>query len=219
MVNKNLFEQMQALYKDWFVNFEPFGGVRPSGWNNTNIYAIANIIYGAPFASKLFNTDGLGKPIIRIRDLKEQTFVTFTTEEHPKGHLIQPGDIVVGMDGEFRPYIWGNEPAWLNQRVCIFESNRPRGKAFVLYTIKPLLNKIEQTQVATTVIHIGKKDFDAFEIVLPDEATLDSFDSITAPMVEKIVNNSLQNKRLAVLRDTLLPKLMSGELDVSKIEL
>lgn len=218
-INNNLFEQMQALYKAWFVDFEPFGGVRPSNWNDMNIYAIANIIYGAPFASKLFNTDGLGKPIIRIRDLKEQAFVTFTTEEHPKGHLIQPGDIVVGMDGEFRPYIWGNEPAWLNQRVCIFESNRPQGKAFVLYTIKPLLNKIEQTQVATTVIHIGKKDFDAFEIVLPDEATLDSFDSITAPMIEQIVNNRLQNKRLAVLRDTLLPKLMSSELDVSNIEL
>lgn len=218
-INNNLFEQMQALYKAWFVDFEPFGGVRPSNWNDTNIYAIANIIYGAPFASKLFNTDGLGKPIIRIRDLKEQAFVTFTTEEHPKGNLIQPGDIVVGMDGEFRPYIWGNEPAWLNQRVCIFESNRPQGKAFVLYTIKPLLNKIEQTQVATTVIHIGKKDFDAFEIVLPDEATLDSFDSITAPMIEQIVNNRLQNKRLAVLRDTLLSKLMSSELDVSNIEL
>ena len=70
-----------------------------------------------------------------------------------------------------------------------------------------------------TVIHIGKKDFDAFEIILPDEATLDSFDSITAPMIKQIVNNRLQNKRLAVLRDTLLPKLMSGELDVSDIEL
>lgn len=218
-INNNLLEQMQALYKAWFVDFEPFGGVRPSSWNDTNIYTVANIIYGAPFASKLFNTDGLGKPIIRIRDLKEQIFVTFTTEEHPKGHLIQPGDIVVGMDGEFRPYIWGNESAWLNQRVCIFESKRPQGKAFLLYTIKPLLNKIEQTQVATTVIHIGKKDFDAFEIVLPDEATLDSFDSITAPMIEQIVNNRLQNKRLAVLRDTLLPKLMSGELDVSNIDL
>lgn len=218
-INNDLFEQMQALYKAWFVDFEPFGGVRPLNWNDTNIYAIANIIYGAPFASKLFNTDGLGKPIIRIRDLKEQAFVTFTTEEHLKGHLIQPGDIVVGMDGEFRPYIWGNEPAWLNQRVCIFESNRPQGKAFVLYTIKPLLNKIEQIEVATTVIHIGKKDFDAFEIILPDEATLDSFDSITAPMIEQIVNNRLQNKRLAVLRDTLLPKLMSGGLDVSDIDL
>lgn len=218
-INCNLEQQAQAIFKSWFVDFEPFGGVRPSSWNNTNIYAIANIIYGAPFASKLFNADGLGKPIIRIRDLKEQEFVTFTTEEHPKGHLIQPGDIVVGMDGEFRPYIWGNEPAWLNQRVCIFESNRPQGKAFVLYTIKPLLNKIEQTQVATTVIHIGKKDFDAFEIVLPDEATLDSFDSITAPMIEQIVNNRLQNKRLAVLRDTLLPKLMTGEIDVSEVEI
>ncbi len=218
-INKNLFEQMQALYKAWFVDFEPFGGFRPSDWSDTNIYTIANIIYGAPFASKLFNTDGLGKPIVRIRDLKEQSLVTFTTEEHPKGHLIHPGDIVVGMDGEFRPYIWGNEPAWLNQRVCIFECHRPQGKAFVLYTIKPFLNKIEQTQIATTVIHIGKKDFDAFEIVLPDEATLENFDSLTAPMIEKIVNNRLQNKRLAVLRDTLLPKLMSAELDISNIDL
>lgn len=70
---------MQALYKAWFVDFEPFGGVRPSNWNDTNIYAIANIIYGAPFASKLFNTDGLGKPIIRIRDLKEQEFRAAST--------------------------------------------------------------------------------------------------------------------------------------------
>ncbi len=219
ILNNNLFEQMQALYKAWFIDFKPFNGIRPENWKDTNIYAIANIIYGAPFASKLFNTDGLGKPIIRIRDLKEQLFVTFTTEEHPKGHLIHPGDIVVGMDGEFRPYLWGNEPAWLNQRVCIFENNRPQGKAFVIYTIKPLLNKIEQTQVATTVIHIGKKDFDSFRIILPDETTLNNFDSITAPMIDKIVNNCLENKKLTVLRDKLLPKLISGEIDISNINL
>lgn len=210
---------MQALYKSWFVDFEPFGGTQPANWQTTDIYSIANIIYGAPFASKLFNTEGIGKPIIRIRDLKEQEFVTFTTEEHPKGHLIQPGDIVVGMDGEFRPYIWGNDEAWLNQRVCIFNSNRPNGKAFVLYTIKPLLNHIEQTQVATTVIHIGKKDYDAFEILLPTEDILNQFDSITAPMVRQIVNNRLENKRLSKLRDALLPKLMSGELYVSEIDI
>ena len=210
---------MQALYKSWFVDFEPFNGVKPANWTNADIYSIANIIYGAPFASKLFNTDGIGKPIIRIRDLKEQEFVTFTTEKHPKGHLIHPGDIVVGMDGEFRPYIWGNEEAWLNQRVCIFENKRPKGKAFVLYTIKPLLNVIEQTQVATTVIHIGKKDYDAFDIQLPDDKTLNRFDEITAPMIDQIVNNRLANKRLSNLRDILLPKLMSGELDASDIDI
>ena len=210
---------MQALYKSWFVDYEPYNGTKPANWNKTDIYSIANIIYGAPFASKLFNTEGLGKPIIRIRDLKEQTFVTYTTEDHPKGHLIQPGDIVVGMDGEFRPYLWGNEEAWLNQRVCIFENKRLNGKAFLLYTIKPLLNVIEQTQVATTVIHIGKKDFDAFEIFLPDDDSLNRFDEITSPMVEQIVNNRLENKRLSNLRDVLLPKLMSGEINVSEIDL
>ena len=217
--NNNLGQQMEALYKSWFIDFEPFKGAKPENWSKTDIYSIADIIYGAPFSSKLFNTDGIGKPIIRIRDLKNQEFVTYTTEEHPKGHLIQPGDIIVGMDGEFRPYIWGNESAWLNQRVCIFENKRPKGKAFVFFTIKPLLNVIEQTQVATTVIHIGKKDYDAFEITLPDKTSLDRFDEITAPMIDQIVTNRLENKRLATLRDALLPKLMSGELDVSNIDL
>ena len=78
---------------------------------------------------------------------------------------------------------------------------------------------VEQTQVATTVIHIGKKDFDAFEILLPSEDVLNQFDEITTPMVEQIVNNRLENKRLSNLRDALLPKLMSGELDVSNIDL
>ena len=216
-INKNLQEQMEALHRSWFIDYAPLGGTKPSNWIKADIYSIANIIYGAPFASKLFNTEGLGKPIIRIRDLKEQTFVTYTTEIHPKGHLIQPGDIVVGMDGEFRTYIWGNSDAWLNQRVCIFESKLPSDKAFMLYTIKPLPNVIEQTQVATTVIHIGKKDYDAFEIVLPDRKTLDQFGEITTPMLERIVNNSIENKKLAKLRDALLPQLMSGEIDVSDV--
>ena len=218
-INNNLEQQAQALYKAWFVDFEPFGGTKPSNWQKSDIYSVANIIYGAPFSSKLFNTEGLGKPIIRIRDLKEQAFITYTTEVHPKGHLIQPGDIVVGMDGEFRPYLWGNTEAWLNQRVCIFENKNSNDKAFVLFSIKPLLNVIEQTQVATTVIHIGKKDYDTFEILLPDRKTLDDFGAITAPMINQIVNNCLENKHLVSLRDTLLPRLMSGELDVSDIDL
>lgn len=218
-INSNLFEQMESLYKSWFVHYDAFNGIKPEHWKKTDIYAISNIIYGAPFASKLFNTEGEGKPIIRIRDLKEQSFVTYTTEEHPKGYLLQPADIVVGMDGGFRPYIWGNSEAWLNQRVCVFDNLRKNGKAFLYYTIKPLLNVIEQTQVATTVIHIGKKDFDAFEIILPDNEILDKFDDITSPMIQQIVSNSFENKRLAATRDALLPKLMSGEIDLSNISI
>lgn len=216
-INDNLQQQMATLFDSWFVKFVPFGGFCPSNWHESDIYSIADIIYGAPFASKLFNTVGEGKPIIRIRDLKDQQFATYTTERHPKGYLLQHGDIVVGMDGEFRPYIWANDEAWLNQRVCVFANKRQNGKAFLYHTIKPLLYRIEQTQVATTVIHIGKKDYDAFRFMLPSADVLDRFDELTAPMISCIVTNGLENMRLAALRDVLLPKLVSGELNVSDL--
>ena len=80
----------------------------PTSWTQTGIYSLANIIYGAPFASKQFNTEGNGKPIIRIRDLKDQQFATYTTEMHPKGYLLQPGDIVrldTKVDQELSVYV------------------------------------------------------------------------------------------------------------------
>lgn len=226
-INHNLQQQFQALFDSWFKRFEPFSqpkyeselGLIPEGWSVKDIYSISSIIYGAPFSSKLFNDEHKGSPIVRIRDLKTQNTSTYTTEIHPKGYLIQNGDIIVGMDGEFRPYIWGSGEAWLNQRVCVFENKRPKGKVFLFCSIKPLLNLIEQTEVATTVIHIGKQDFDAFRIVMPPIEILNAFDDITAPMCNRIVNNIMENHRLSVLRDSLLPRLMSGEINVSEVEL
>ena len=214
-INRNLEEQAQVIFKNWFVDFEPFGGVKPKNWIQSDIYNIARIIYGAPFSSKLFNTEKNGKPIYRIRDLKEQVSEVYTSEEIDDAYLIQPKDIVVGMDGEFRPYIWGGEPGWLNQRVCVFENKRPKGKAFLYFSIKPLLDQVEKTQVATTVIHIGKKDFDRFEITLPSNEVLDSFDKLTNPIIDEIVANRQENQRLTTLRNALLPKLMSGEINVA----
>lgn len=201
------------------MDFEPFGGVKPNEWTKSDIYSISRIIYGAPFKSNLFNNEKNGIPIVRIRDLKSQELNTFTTEEHPKGYLIKNGDIVVGMDGEFRPYIWGNNEAWLNQRVCVFDNIRPSGKFFLYFTIKPLLDIVEKTEIATTVIHIGKQDFDAFEFFMPTDDILSKYESISSPMYNQIVNNKVENKHLSILRDTLLPKLMNGEIDVSEVEI
>ena len=219
---------MQVLYNEWFKEFNPFKnnsfkdtvlGKIPEKFTIEDIYSISNVIYGAPFKSNLFNEEKNGKPIIRIRDLKNQNMKTYTPENHPKGYLLQKGDIIVGMDGEFRTYFWGNDEAWLNQRVCVFDNKRRKGKAFLYYTLKPLLEFIEKTEVGTTVIHIGKNDFDEFKIILPDEDTLDKFDEITNPMVWQIVQNMIQNRRLENLRDTLLPKLMNGEIDLDNIEI
>ena len=222
-INRNLLEQLDALYDNWFGKYKPFnigiggdpGYALEDGWQIRDIYSIAEVIYGAPFTSKKFNTEGKGKPIVRIRDLKNQELCTYTPEEHPKEYLLQPGDIVVGMDGEFRPYIWGNEEAWLNQRVCVFNNVRKNGKAYVYCTIKPLLYSVETTEVATTVIHIGKKDYDEFRVVLPPEDILVEFEAVSKPIFDRIVEGQLENRRLTKLRNGLLPKLMSGELDVS----
>ena len=122
-INQNLEAQAQAIFKSWFIDFEPFKngkfidselGKIPEGWKVESIYSISEVIYGAPFSSNLFNNKQLGTPIIRIRDLPNEASNTYTTESHPKGYLIKQGDIVVGMDGEFKAYLWGGDNAWLN---------------------------------------------------------------------------------------------------------
>ena len=236
----------QALFKSWFVDFDPVHakargeppqgmdnataalfpdsfeeselGMIPKGWRVGSIYDIASVIYGAPFASKKFNTENLGIPLIRIRDLKSENPGVYTEEIHPKGYLVQPGDLVVGMDGEFRAYIWGGTPAWLNQRVCVFMPKGDYSSAYVNYTIKPQLASVEATETATTVIHLGKNDIDHFKSIIPDTTILKLFSEITSPIYSKIVEGKLKAQTLAQLRDTLLPKLISGQLRLPEAE-
>ena len=151
------------------------------------------------------------KDLFDAEYLKTQKFITYTEEIHPRGYYLSLGDIVVGMDGEFKPYFWSNNKAWLNQRVCVFQNKNPLDKAFVYYSIKPLLQEVEQTEVATTVIHIGKNDFDLFKIILPSRDVLDKFGNLTSPIIKSIINNKFESLKLEKLRDILLPKLMLEE--------
>ena len=85
--------------------------------------------------------------------------------------------------------------------------------------MKPLLYSVEATEVATTAIHIGKKDYDEFRVVLPPENILIRFEEISRQLFDEIVANQLENRRLVTLRELLIPKLMSGEIDVSNIKI
>lgn len=217
--NHNLEEQAQALYKSWFVDFEPFKdgkfidsdlGMIPAGWHVGSIYDIANIYYGAPFNSALFNAENKGVPLIRIRDLAKQEAGVYTEEIHPKGRLSSKGDILVGMDGEFSAYIWGGENSWINQRITLFEPHSGVGHFFLIETIRPQLKAVELSEVATTVIHIGKSDYDKFKVLIPEKTVLEKFRSLTEPLYEQYVGNLSNARSLASTRDILLPKLMSG---------
>ena len=193
-------------------------GEIPEGWSVSSIYEIADVVYGAPFKSKLFNQIGDGTPLIRIRDLKNERPGVRTPEEHPKGYLVQNGDLLVGMDGEFKPYIWGSGPAWMNQRVCCFKPKDSYSVGLIKGFIEPQLRELELTATATTVIHLGKGDINRFEFLNSGSPLLRVFSKITNSLIEQIIMNKSSTSTLEQLRNALLPKLLSGELSVSDAE-
>lgn len=242
--NATLESIAQALFKSWFIAFDPVRakaegrepegmdaataalfpaefeesalGLIPKSWRVGSMYEVANVIYGAPFSSKQFNTDANGHPLVRIRDLRDEAPGVWTPEVHPKGYLLRPGDIVVGMDGEFRAYLWGGVPAWMNQRVCCFQPVAPHCAAFVRCAIAGPLAHIEATEVATTVIHLGKGDIDRFMVVVPPAAVASAFANVADPLYTRIVTNKAHARQLSELRDALLPRLISGKLRLAE---
>lgn len=245
-MNRTLEATARAIFKSWFVDFDPvrakMDGRQPEGmdaqtaalfpaafedselgmipkvWRVVNISEIAKVIYGASFSSKLFNTEEKGLPLVRIRDLPTNKPQVFTDENHPKGTIVNAGDILVGMDGEFRAYVWQGATALLNQRVCKFFPEKGIPKAFLLHSLIEPLAFYERSKVGTTVIHLGKGDIDTIKIILPHQTILQAFGKVTNSLFEKILVNSAESNCFANLRDTLLPKLMSGELRVVEAE-
>ena len=223
-VNAKLEEIAQNLFKEWFVDFGPFKndkfvdselGPIPEGWRVGSVYEYVNVVYGAPYKSDKFNENGLGLPLIRIRDLKTNKPQVSTEEILPQTEYVEAGDIVAGMDAEFIPFIWKGEKGLLNQRVCKLKPQVVGiDDLFVMYLMLPHLIFTQSYKVGTTVSHIGKSDFDKFVSVLPPLDIVLHFSEKIAPMRSEIVRLSKETRELATLRDTLLPKLMSGEIEV-----
>lgn len=227
-INDNLEQQAQALYKSWFVDFEPFKdgefeeselGLIPKGWSTGNIYKYINVIYGAAYKSNLFNENKEGYPLIRIRDLKTFSPQFYTTEVLPQTEYIKSGDVVAGMDAEFIPCLWQGETGVLNQRCCKFVGkDKEINNLFVLHLVKPELEYVQSYKTGTTVSHLGKADIDRFIVILPDEAIVHQFSKICRPLLDEQNKCAAEIRRLTNLRDALLPKLMSGELKIKEID-
>jgi type I restriction enzyme S subunit len=238
-MSQTLESMARALFKSWFVDFDPVrakaegrahglpqeiaqlfpssfcdsgSGEIPCGWTVESVYRIANVIYGAPFRSALFNDQHEGAPLIRIRDLETHDPQIHTPENHPRGYLVSPGDLVVGMDGEFRAHRWRGPKAWLNQRLCCFKpvGNTPR--AFVHYSIEDLLRFFEGSKTGTTVIHLGKGDIDTFRILVPPRPVLGAFAAIVDPIDGRLLVAAQEARSLHSSREHILPSLLTGRM-------
>lgn len=179
-----------------------------------SIYEVASVTYGAPFSSKLFAEPGEGRPLIRIRDLHSQCPGIWTTEAREGARLIVPGDIVVGMDAEFRAHLWAGRSGWLNQRVCAFDPAPGVSLAYLLEVIKRPLAFYEATKGGTTVIHLGKRDIDEFRVPKPPTDVMAQLIRDADPLLTHAVGLRRENESLRAVRDALLPKLVSGQIRI-----
>lgn len=195
-------EAAMRLYREWF------GDGRQE---KVLLVDVASVTYGFPFVGKLFNDKGLGLPIIRIRNVPEGLSKDFTTEKAPDRYIVKDGDILIGMDGEFYVNFWSGGDAYLVQRTCRLRPNDAHMFGFVLEAIKGPIRAFQSAIVGSTVGHLGKKDIDTISIPIPkDKKIVD----LLQDGFEQRLTLMKQIHSLTEARDRLLPKLMSGEIEV-----
>ena len=215
---KLLEEAAQRLYKEWFVdlrfpgheNTKIVDGV-PEGWEKKRLVDLVDVQYGYAFDGKLFNNNGEGMPILRIRNIPDGITSDYTTEEASPNYIVHDGDIVVGMDGIFHINSWNGGDAYLVQRACSFRPKEESTRGFIFQAIQEPIKYFEQTLVGATVAHLGKKHIDSIELIVP--ANKDLFVPFQKGFKQRQSLLS-QIRLLTEARDRLLPKLMSGEIAV-----
>jgi type I restriction enzyme S subunit len=223
---KILESMARTLYREWFVYFRYPGhetvplvsstlGKIPQGWEVKNLKDVASVTYGFPFASKKFNTNGVGTPIIRIRDILNGTINTFTDEHADPKYFIKNEDILVGMDGDFHMCIWSSGHAFQNQRVAKFESNGEIGNYHLFLALEVPIQTWNKAIVGTTVAHLGDIHIKTIQFVLPPKEILTEASEILEPMSLQIIALKRQIQNLRATRDALLPRLLSGQIEVS----
>lgn len=209
---KLLEEAAQRLYKEWFVdlrfpgweNTKIVDGV-PEGWERLPLPQIADIQYGFAFDGSLFNSSGYGTPIVRIRNIPDAETSDFTSEEASSEYLINNGDIIVGMDGEFHINSWAGGQAYLVQRTCCIRPKIEKIRGWLLYSIHEPIKYFEKTIVGATVAHLGKKHLDSITLLVPTEELYAPFISI----FDKRQILMEENIKLREVRDRLIYMLMS----------
>jgi type I restriction enzyme S subunit len=215
----------RALYREWFVHFRfpghenhprvpsPLGEI-PQGWEVRLVKDIATVTYGFPFQSKKFNTNGIGTPVIRIRNILNGSVNTFTDENVDPKYHIKDGDILVGMDGDFHMCIWSSGPALQNQRVAKFESNGEIGNFHLFLALELPIQTWNKSIVGTTVGHLGDMHIKSIQIIWPSSMILGKARDILEPISKQIINLKRQIKNLQFTRELLLPRLLSEQVNL-----
>ena len=225
--NHNLEEQAKAIFKSWFVDFEPFQdggfvetelGQIPSGWSVGTLNEIADITMGQSPNGASYNEEAVGTVFYQGRAEFTDRFPMrrlFTTE--PK-RMAAAGDVLLSVRAPVGDMNIANEPCCIGRGLAAIHAKNDFA-SFVFYTMDALKPELDKYNGEGTVFGcINKDSLNGQKVIIPPKNIIADFEKTASSLDQLYLVGFKENIRLAQLRDALLPKLMAGEIDVSEVE-
>ena len=217
-INNNLFEQAQAIFENEFLSLQSF----PDGWKLASLIDIADYLNGLAMQKYRPSTDEIGIPVLKIKELRQgccDDNSEFCSPSIKSDYIIHDGDVIFSWSGSLLVDFWCGGICGLNQHLFKVSSNK-YDKWFYYAWTKHHLDRFIAVAAdkATTMGHIKRDELAKAEVLIPNEADYNRIGALLQPICDLIISNRIENKKLAKTRDSLLPKLMSGEIDMSEVE-
>ena len=223
-------EMARLLYREWFVHFRFPGhedvelvdsdvGPIPEGWNVRSFSDLAEFVNG--FAFKPYHWLDEGLPIIKIKELKGG--VTADTPRYhgadvDKKYFIENGAVLFSWSADLKAYVWAHGSALLNQHLFDVRPHEV-SPLFIFHALNARMDHFQARAQGTTMKHIKRSALNEVRTAIPPVEVREEFETMVRPMLDLQLNLTAQNVVLREARDLLLPRLVSGELDVSELDL
>ena len=218
--NHHLEQMAQAIFKSWFIDFDPFGGEKPSDWKTANLTDIAEFLNGLAMQKyrPLDNEENL--PVLKIKELRQGVFDSSSdlcSANIKRPYIIQDGDVIFSWSGSLLVDFWTGGTGGLNQHLFKVSSQK-YDKWFYYSWTKYYLEEFIAIAVdkATTMGHITRRSLEKAKILIPNDHDYKSIGLLLAPIYRQIISNRIESRKLTEMRDMLLPKLLSGEISVNQ---
>ena len=218
-INDNLYAQVKAIFSENFLNLD----FLPDGWKTGNLLDIADYLNGLAMQKYRPKDGETGLPVLKIKELRQgicDASSELCSPSIKSEYIIHDGDIIFSWSGSLLVDIWCGGTCGLNQHLFKVTSNNYDKWFYYLWTAHHLDRFIAvAADKATTMGHIKREELEKAEVIIPSKCDYKRISTLIKPLYDLIISNRIENRKLTALRNTLLPKIMSGEIDVSDIQL
>lgn len=212
-------EQAKALFEEELLKFDSV----PEGWKKGSLSDIADYLNGLAMQKFRPGDDEKGLPVLKIKELRQgscDAYSELCSLNIKPEYIIHDGDVIFSWSGSLLVDFWCGGECGLNQHLFKVTSKKYDKWFYYAWTLYHLDRFIAvAADKATTMGHIKREELSKAEVLIPDSDSYKRIGEVLGPLYDIIISNRVENRRLATLRDELLPMLMSGEMDVSEVEL